>query len=247
MKLLEEGVLSVGRGRLPYALFESRKRREIAAGFDAEAGVIMVAPRGTAADHLRKLLRTNSPVFFSGVKRAKQLVEMTQPHKHETGERYLYLGRWHTLHVLHGPEAEDGAAKLIRGRLIVTLPRTIKGRKRTTKVQQAIGAFYWRHAGGHVFERIGGWAKRMKIPIPEVTMHKLDDAWGGYDPAHVVYFDWRIIQAPLELLDYVIVHELAHYRVPNHGPRFWSCVKSVMPDYQVRADALHNMEPVIRW
>ena len=52
--------------------------------------------------------------------------------------------------------------------------------------------------------------------------------------------NWRLIQMPPALIDYVVVHELAHLREPNHSQRFWRCVGSALPDYKQRRRALRR-------
>ena len=60
--------------------------------------------------------------------------------------------------------------------------------------------------------------------------------WGSCDAKGVLSFNWRIIMAPPEMLDYVVVHELAHCHEFNHSKRFWSLVEQQLPDYQQRSD-----------
>mgnify|MGYP001201134009 CR=1 FL=1 len=62
--------------------------------------------------------------------------------------------------------------------------------------------------------------------------------WGTCHPDGRVHLSWRLIQTPPALIDYVVVHELAHLREPNHSPRFWNWVARVMPDYKERRQAL---------
>lgn len=64
--------------------------------------------------------------------------------------------------------------------------------------------------------------------------------WGSCDHKGCLSFNWRIIQAPLEVLDYVVVHELAHCHEFNHSKRFWSIVAQHMPDWKERQFWLHK-------
>ena len=57
---------------------------------------------------------------------------------------------------------------------------------------------------------------------------------------------WRLIQAPLSIVDYVIVHELVHLRQPDHSPKFWAKVEALMPDYQQRREWLRENERLLR-
>ena len=58
---------------------------------------------------------------------------------------------------------------------------------------------------------------------------------------------WRIVQAPMRLVDYVVVHELAHLRHRGQGPDYWRAVRRVMPDYERRRDELRRHGPMLTW
>ena len=63
-------------------------------------------------------------------------------------------------------------------------------------------------------------------------MSALSKRWASCDEHGVLRFNWRVIQAPMRLVDYVVAHELAHLRHMDHSPAFWDVVRSVLPDYE---------------
>jgi hypothetical protein len=62
--------------------------------------------------------------------------------------------------------------------------------------------------------------------------------WGSCGSSGSLNFPWRLVMAPLDVIDYVIVHELVHLRIRNHSKRYWEAVKRIMPDYKARLDWL---------
>ncbi|MBK7452806.1 MAG: M48 family metallopeptidase [Anaerolineales bacterium] len=56
--------------------------------------------------------------------------------------------------------------------------------------------------------------------------------WGSCSPDGTLNFTWRLVMAPLEVIDYVVIHELAHLRVKNHSSKFWDVVKAIDPQYK---------------
>ena len=70
--------------------------------------------------------------------------------------------------------------------------------------------------------------------VRKVSIRDNTARWGSFSPNGNVSLNFKLLFAPSEILDYVIVHELAHSRYKSHGPRFWSVVEGIMPDHKVR-------------
>ena len=70
--------------------------------------------------------------------------------------------------------------------------------------------------------------------MPLIQLSNARTRWGTCHPHGRVHLNWRLIHMPQHLIDYVVVHELAHLREMNHSPRFWAVVGSVIPDYTAR-------------
>jgi hypothetical protein len=67
--------------------------------------------------------------------------------------------------------------------------------------------------------------------------------WGSCSTRGTLSFNWRLVLAPFEVLDYVVVHELCHLREPNHSRRFWRLVESRRPGWRAQRDWLHEHGP----
>lgn len=67
-----------------------------------------------------------------------------------------------------------------------------------------------------------------------ITIRDQKTRWGSCSSRGTLSFNWRLMLAPLNILDYVIVHELCHLTHMNHSKDFWNCVETILPDYKER-------------
>jgi predicted metal-dependent hydrolase len=89
-------------------------------------------------------------------------------------------------------------------------------------------------------ERIAYYAPKLDVRPTQVRLSNARTRWGSCHPNGKILINWRLIQTPLALVDYVVVHELAHLREMNHSPRFWHAVAQALPDYAARKKALRS-------
>ena len=88
--------------------------------------------------------------------------------------------------------------------------------------------------------RIALHAPAMGVQVSRLRLSSARTRWGSASVDGSVRLNWRLAHFPLETLDYVVVHELAHLREMNHGPAFWAIVRAAMPDYEQRRRRLRD-------
>jgi predicted metal-dependent hydrolase len=91
---------------------------------------------------------------------------------------------------------------------------------------------WYRHEALQLFtECIGHFAPLLKVNPREIKLSAARTQWGSCTTRGTVRLNWQLVKMPLHLVDYVVVHELAHLREMNHSAAFWSVVESQCPDY----------------
>jgi predicted metal-dependent hydrolase len=146
----------------------------------------------------------------------------------------MFLGRPYPLHFMEG-----GRGAIERtDRLCVcrTLQPDIRNRLKRWYMQEAHKEI---HARCMWFSLKTGY-----VPV-SVRITDARQRWGSCTHKGRLNFSWRLIQAPLEIIDYVIVHELVHIRQPDHSRKFWAEVKEIMPDYGRRRKWLKENERLL--
>ena len=108
------------------------------------------------------------------------------------------------------------------------------------QIETFVMAWYGEQAMTCFRERIGIYAQALKVSIPPFRLSKAKTRWGSCNHRGLISLNWRLIQLPLHLIDYVVVHELAHLLEMNHSKAFWQKVESVYKDYQVAREQLRE-------
>ncbi|HEY2310923.1 MAG TPA: M48 family metallopeptidase [Gaiellaceae bacterium] len=86
-------------------------------------------------------------------------------------------------------------------------------------------------------------AEQLGVAYTRIRIGGQRTLWGSCSPRGTLSFNWRLVLAPVDVLDYVVVHELCHLRVPNHSRRFWALVEGRRPRWREQRDWLREHGP----
>ncbi|HUW50728.1 MAG TPA: SprT family zinc-dependent metalloprotease [Sulfuricella sp.] len=213
-----------------YLLKRSPKRRTIGMRID-HRGLTVNAPQRAAYNHLEKVLQERSGWLLDKLRewQASQPEPMGFCH----GETLLFLGSEIRLCLMAGGLrakpllSEDDT-------LTVKLPDIADAAAVRRKLEQ----WYRAEARRHFIQRLEHYAGRMGLALSSLALSNARSRWGSCNSRGEIRLSWRLIQAPISQIDYVVVHELAHIRELNHSPRFWAIVEETLPRYEAAHQAL---------
>ncbi|MBL4886284.1 MAG: M48 family metallopeptidase [Planctomycetaceae bacterium] len=140
------------------------------------------------------------------------------------GEGFLYLGRSYRLKLV-----EDQAHPLTLRNGYFCLRTGSNGKK--VDAHEVFKEFYREKALQKVTERVEFYAPQMGVTPKGINVQELQHRWASCTKAGMLNFHWKCMMAPLTILDYFVVHELAHLIHANHTDAFWNEVDKVLPDY----------------
>ena len=211
----------------------SERRRQVRLTVERDSTVTATVPLGTGHAELVKLIRSRRRWLYGKLAERESLSEGRPPREYVSGEGFPYLGRSHRLLVVENGPTD---VRLLRGRLeirhdVLHDPAT------------ALIAWYTRRGTGWLPDRLRPWAKRLNVARGELRVRPLGYRWGSCSLHGDLNIHWATMQLSPDLIDYVLVHELAHVHVPDHSDRFWRIVQRAMPDCDARRDRLRRLGP----
>jgi len=152
------------------------------------------------------------------------------------GLRLPFLGRSLTLHLALG--ANRGVWGAHAGEPTLTL--CLRAPDAAPRVLEKL----LREKARHLFlERLAHYGPRLGVAPPPLALSSARTRWGSCSSRGGIRLNWRLIHFPLPVVAYVVAHELAHLREMNHGPRFWSIVAGLYPDYRAARRQLRELAP----
>lgn len=104
--------------------------------------------------------------------------------------------------------------------------------KNEQEIASEIKAWYIKEALSYLSNRSISWCKKMNLRINRLTIKEQKTRWGSCSSKKNINYNWRIIMAPLSVIDYLIIHELSHLVHLNHSTDFWNHVASYCPNYK---------------
>ena len=153
--------------------------------------------------------------------------------KYETGEHLPYLGHNFPLVVqrvrTNGPRVK---VKFADEGFWLELPADIPPEEYSSVAREALVKWYRQQAGKIFRSRLDYYVGRMGLQYQRLSIREQKTRWGSCSSKKNINLNWRIILAPEKVLDYLMVHELAHLKQMNHSPAFWNLVESHIPDYR---------------
>ena len=182
---------------------------------DPAGAVLLVAPEHLTTEELDGIVSRKAEWIVRRLGHAQSHGPPQAPREFVSGESVLYLGRHYRLKV--HPD-ESGDAKLRGGWLHVSAP---KGPRQTALVREAVVSWFRCHAARRLPERVAAWRSKADVQMPRIIVSNQQKRWGSCDRNGTIRLNWRIIQAPMRLVDYVVVHELVHLRHRGHGRDYW--------------------------
>ena len=205
---------------LAYTIQRSAKRHKLTITVERDRRVVVHTPQGISDEKIRQVVASKRQWIYEKTGHPQKYRDLPHPPGKElvSGESALYLGRQYRIEVINTGMAEVHFAQRF------FIPAT-QGEKRA----EALREWYVGKAKEKIVPRVNIHARNLGVRVAEVKIVDSRYRWGSCTVKSNVNLNWRLMKAPMFVIDYVIVHELAHLREANHTPRFWNIVRAQSP------------------
>jgi predicted metal-dependent hydrolase len=195
-------------------------RKTLSIIVERDRSVIVHAPLNTSKEVIEKEINKRKFLLFQKINHP-QKYEIPKPRKEfVSGESLLFLGKHHKLEVIQ--DAVYGIQLDCKFYISKT---------NQDKAKQLFKEWYFKQAEEKIIPKVKFHAKNLGVKFRTIKIMDLKYRWGSCTPNDNVNFNWRIVKAPMHVIDYIIVHELTHLLEPNHTQEFWNIISIQLPHY----------------
>ena len=210
-------------GGFSYVIERRPKRRTVGIQVLADGQVVVAAHPLVPHLYVKRLLRAKAAWVQRKLADAAVYHQERNSRGYSEGDVIIYLGREYRLRFAGRSRLDEDAAELHLG---------IRGEAHREAVIATLTRWYKRQAKTVLSERTSLLAERLGKEPTLVGIKSYRSRWGSCHRDGRIYFNWRLVMAPLDVVDYVAAHELCHLLHHNHSPAFWEQVAKLFPDYK---------------
>lgn len=213
---------------------EHRQRRTVGLKISA-TGLIIHAPKRISQAHLESILVLKADWILKKLEArvANQMLAL----QWQDSEQLFLLGNKITLALIF--DNRSRAVEYESGLLQLAMPN----HQDATAVERKVVQWYKKQALADFARRLEIFSTKLGVSFTSLTLSNAKSRWGSCNSRKEIRLNWRLLQAPPHIINYVVCHELAHLIEMNHSAKFWAVVASIYPDYKLAEKELKAWSP----
>lgn len=200
--------------------------------------VTIVSPKSVTNEFLHDLVVSKSKWILNKLNEFKNKESENPPILLVDGDKIPYLGNYYTLSVYKEKSIIKCSLLFKEDKFIAKVPYNMSSNDHYIKLRELLVNWYLTEGGKLIKERISIYSKKLNLYPESITLKEQKTSWGTCSSKGNIYINWKIILAPLDIIDYVLVHELCHLKHMNHSKEYWSLVSTIFPNYKDKRNYL---------
>lgn len=187
---------------------------------DRDKTICVNVPKNASEEKINKFINKKKSWIYHKLNNKQKFKDISEK-EFVSGSSILYMGRNYNLDV----NSYNHEGIKFNGMFLLST-------KEKNNVNKLFKEWFIRKANEKIMPLVEENAKTLGVSYNIAGIKELKYRWGSCTPKNNLYFNWRLVKAPLSVVNYVIIHELAHLIEPNHTKRFWNIIKSQQPNYE---------------
>ncbi len=204
-------------------------RRTFGLEISQSGELIVRAPKHASDRAIARLLESNQPWIKKKLTLVRERNAQLKPKIYKNGDTFLFLGKEYELFVTDR-----------KGAPLVFEKGFNMAHKHFPRAEYHFIKWYKDQARLHFKDRVEHFAQKHDFTYEKIKLSSAQKRWGSCSHKNNLNFCWRLIMAPEEIIDYVVVHELSHTIHKDHSPRFWNHVESILPQFRTHKKWLQD-------
>lgn len=229
-----QNYIEVGNQKINYTTVRSN-RKTIGISLSLNYGLKVSAPRKVSDKQIKEVLKEKAAWIEKKLSYLENIKSEIPQKKFTDGDKFSVLGKEYALKINTSHTIKSVSVSITDNYLLVVLPQNINQNipyNSPELIRSYIINWYKNFASEIVSERINLYAKKMNVIPSNLFIKDLKSIWGSCTGKNSINISWKIVMAPLEIVDYLIVHELTHIKIKNHSKNFWNMAESILPNYK---------------
>ena len=213
---------------LAVAVRESNRRKTMHIVIERDGSLAVQVPKGLDAKKILTVLEGRAYEVFRMLERWKDAHRGAVKHTFSEGEQFPLAGRNYPLRFVAGQDAS-----------VVFVKNEFRLRAGDVNPRESMKRFYRAIGRDRILKRLQIYAPRFAASPKKVQIRDMQTRWGSCTPSGVITYNWRCVLVPVPVMDYLIVHELAHLEHHRHSREFWNHVATILPRFE---DSVHWLQ-----
>lgn len=200
------------------------KRRTVSIFIERDGTISARVPKSLSSEEISSIIKSKEYQIHKHLAEWNQLNEKKVEREYVNGQSFLYLGKNYRLSLV--PE--------VTSELMLRNGRFLLSQENKDQAKRLFIEFYKSKLQERLPSIVSRYQSQMGVTPNELKVMELQHRWASCSPKGNINFHWKCAMAPIEVLHYIVVHELAHLIHPNHTVAFWNEVDKILPNYQLR-------------
>ncbi|WP_432663750.1 SprT family zinc-dependent metalloprotease [Wukongibacter baidiensis] len=213
---------------------EYRKRKTMSIQIKREGMVLVIAPKGLSKETIKEVVKSKGKWICKKLDEFKEIGYKPENRSFVDGELFMYLGEKYPLKI----ELHDGGIKRPDVMFFQDAIYIRTSKDDAELLKKAMEKWYRERCLATITERVEYYKHLVGKEPNKIRVKEQKKRWGSCTSRGDLLFNWRCIMAPLDIIDYIVVHEMCHLIHMNHSKEYWKTVEAVIPDYKERREWL---------